>query len=282
MTIIINCCYLLLLLFSLLLDMKSLRHEDDGYMPSSSCLLFLAFVVPMNDKRQWPFVIIVVFTSSSWFHSSQTWRRWHRVIVFVSFLLLGKRWRQQVVIAFFFSVGVLAKKATTTSRYLLIFLIFMCIFCCEEGDTIWNMSWVHKHVTHPSTMWSIPCSILMNDIFVNNVYACENDHNLVFTHVPSQCPFICAIRYFGGWQVHFISDVGKALVPYAPSSITFKGWLVHMGEWNKGYLFHTSCNNGLHNLVFLWNLFSSFPLCACSGMQWLLLITTPTNQSYAL
>jgi hypothetical protein len=92
---------------------------------------------------------------------------------------------------------------------------------------------------------------VMNDIFMSNVYACENDHNLVFTHVPSQCPFICAIRYFGGWQVHFISDVGKALVPYAPSSIAFKGWLVHMGEWNKGYLFHTSCNNGLHNLVFL-------------------------------
>jgi hypothetical protein len=57
--------------------------------------------------------------------------------------------------------------------------------------------------------------------------------------------------------------------------------LVHMGEWNKGCLFHTLCNNGLHNL-FLWNLFFSFPMCACSGMQCLLLITTSTNQSYAL
>jgi len=197
-------------------------------------LLFLAFVVPMNDKIQRWFIIVVVFTSSSFSCScsSQTQRRWHRVVVFVFILLLGKWWRQFVVVTFFFFVGVLTKKVTTTSCYLLFFLSFMWVFCCEEGDTIWNMSWVHKHVTWPSTMWSIPCSI-MNDIFLSNVYACENEHNLVFTHVPSQCPFICATRYFGEWHFHFINDVGKTLISYAPSSITFKVWLVHMGEWNK-------------------------------------------------
>jgi len=148
-------------------------------------LLFLASVVPMNNKRQQWFIIVVAFTSSSsCSYSSQTQRRWHKAIVFIFILLLGKWWRQFVVIAFFFFVGVLAKKATTTSYYLLFFLFFMWVFCCEEGDTIWNMSWVHKHVSRPSTMWSIPCSI-MNDIFLNNVYACENEHNLVFTHVPS-------------------------------------------------------------------------------------------------
>jgi hypothetical protein len=61
---------------------------------------------------------------------------------------------------------------------------------------IWNMSWVHKHVTQPSIMWFIPCSIVMNDILLNNVCACENHHNLVFTHVPSQCPLTCATRYW--------------------------------------------------------------------------------------
>jgi hypothetical protein len=133
---------------------------------------------------------------------------------------------------------------------------------------IWNMSWVYKHVTQPSTMWSIPCSTIMNDILLRNVYACENDHNLMFTHVPLQCPFTCATRYFGEWEFHHISDVGKALVPYAPSSITLKGWLVHMGEWNKGYLFHTSYNNGLHNLGFYETFFLLFQ-CACNGVQWL-------------
>jgi hypothetical protein len=76
-----------------------------------------------------------------------------------------------------------------------------------------------------------------------------------------------------------ISDIGKALAPYAPNSITLKGWLVHMGEWNKGYLFHTSCNNGLHNLVFYETSFLHFQcvhVVACNG---LLLIATPTNQS---
>jgi len=73
----------------------------------------------------------------------------------------------------------------------------------------------------------------MNDIFMNNVCACENHHNLAFTHFSSQHPFTCAIRYFGEWEFHFISDVGKVLVMYAPSSIALKGWVVYIGEWNK-------------------------------------------------
>jgi hypothetical protein len=90
----------------------------------------------------------------------------------------------------------------------------------------------------------------MNDILLKNVYACENDHNLVFTHVPSQCPFTCATKYFDECEFHRINNIGKALTPYVPSSIIFKGWLLDMGEWNKCYIFHTLCNNGFHNLVF--------------------------------
>jgi len=88
-------------------------------------------------------------------------------------------------------------------------------------------------------------------------------------------------KYFGEWEFHCVNNIGKALVLYAPSSITFKGWLVHMGEWNKGCLFHTLCNNGLHNLVF-YETFFSFPMCACNVVQCLLLIATRTSQSYAL
>jgi hypothetical protein len=73
----------------------------------------------------------------------------------------------------------------------------------------------------------------MNDILLRNVCACENDHNLVFTHVPSQCPFTGATKYLGEWEFHRVNNIGKALALYAPSSITLKGWLVHMGEWSK-------------------------------------------------
>ncbi len=45
-------------------------------------------------------------------------------------------------------------------------------------------------------MWLIICFIIMNDIFLSNVCACENHHNLVFTHVPLQCLFTCGTRYF--------------------------------------------------------------------------------------
>ncbi len=126
---------------------------------------------------------------------------------------------------------------------------------------ILNMSWVHKHETQPFTMWSIPCSTIMNDILWNNVCACKNHHNLMFAHVPLQHPFTCAKRYFGEWEFHHINDVGKVLAPYVPSSITLKGRLVHMGEWNKGCIFHILCSNGLHNLVFMEPLFFISNVC---------------------
>jgi hypothetical protein len=74
----------------------------------------------------------------------------------------------------------------------------------------------------------------MNDILLKNVCAYENDHNLVFTHVPSQCPFTNATKYFDEWEFHRINNIGMALASYTLSSITLKGWLEHIGEWNKG------------------------------------------------
>jgi hypothetical protein len=121
----------------------------------------------------------------------------------------------------------------------------------------------------------------MNGILLRNVSACENDHNLVFTHVPSQCPFTCATKYFREWEFHHINNIGKALALYAPSSITLKvGWYT----WVSGIKIAFST---LHVIMasitlFFMKPFFSFPMCACSGVQWLLLITTPTNQSYAL
>ncbi len=120
---------------------------------------------------------------------------------------------------------------------------------------IWNMLCIRKHVTQPSTMWSISCSTVMNDIFLRNVCACENDHNLVCTHVPSQCPFTCATKYLSEWEFHHANNIGKTLALYAPSSITFKGWLVHMGEWNKGFLFQIHVIMASITLFFLWNPF---------------------------
>jgi hypothetical protein len=103
------------------------------------------------------------------------------------------------------------------------FLIFVIII---GFHIIWNMSWVYKHMTKPSTMWSIPCSLVMNDILLSNVNACENDHNMVFTHVPLQCPFTCATRYFGEWEFHYINDIGSICPKLHHSQ-----WLVGTHGW---------------------------------------------------
>jgi hypothetical protein len=65
----------------------------------------------------------------------------------------------------------------------------------------------------------------MNDILLKNVYACENDHNLVFTHVPLQCSFTCAIKYFDEWEFHHINNIGRRwlYMPQAPS-LSKVGW----------------------------------------------------------
>ncbi len=68
-----------------------LRHEDDGSMLLSLCLLFLAFFIPMKDRKWQQSMIVIVYTSYSC--SSQTRKQWHRVIIFVCFLLSGRRWR---------------------------------------------------------------------------------------------------------------------------------------------------------------------------------------------
>jgi hypothetical protein len=77
----------------------------------------------------------------------------------------------------------------------------MFIFAIIVGlHIIWNMSWVHKRVTQPFMMWSIPCSIVVNYILLSNVCACENHHNLVFTHVPWQGLFICMCNKIFQWM----------------------------------------------------------------------------------
>jgi hypothetical protein len=38
---------------------------------------------------------------------------------------------------------------------------------------------VCKHGSQPSTLRSIPCSTICNDVFLGNISACENNHNLM-------------------------------------------------------------------------------------------------------
>ncbi len=158
----------------------------------------------------------------------------------------------------------------------------MFIFIIIIGlHIIWNMSWVRKHVTQPSTMWSIPCSTVMNDILLRNICACENDHNLVYTHVPLQCPFTCATIYFSQWEFHCVNNIGKVLAPYAqtPSLLKVSGY-----TWVNGIRANFSTLRVIMASITLFFMkpFFSFLMCACSDVQWLLLIATLTSQSYAL
>jgi hypothetical protein len=65
-------------------------------------------------------------------------------------------------------------------------------------------------------------------IFTWVIDACENNHNLVLTQIPSQYPFICATCILKNWILHLAHDSDKLLAPNHTNTITFKGWLGNM------------------------------------------------------
>ncbi len=68
-------------------------------------------------------------------------------------------------------------------------------------------------------------------------------------------------------------------MPQAPS-LSRVGWYT----WASGIkaAFSTFRVIMAYITLFFMKPFFSFPMCACNGVQWLLLIATPIGQSYAL
>ncbi len=61
-----------------------------------------------------------------------------------------------------------------------------------------------------STIISIPCPTILNDIFFSEINTCQKNGNFMFTQVSTQHPFTCVISIFGDrkWDLYMpYSDV---------------------------------------------------------------------------
>jgi hypothetical protein len=122
-----------------------------------------------------------------------------------------------------------------------------------------------KYGCQPSMSRSIPCSIILNDIFLGNIIICDNNHNLVF--IPLQCPFTCTTYILRKWILHLVHDgIGKMLVLHHLGTITLEDWLGNEGTLDIKTIFSTFFFTTASIALFFMNPFLSSPLCASSGV----------------
>ncbi len=133
-------------------------------------------------------------------------------------------------------------------------------FIINKIPIIWNMLCVCKHGCQPSMNRSIPCSTILNDIFLGNISTCENNHNLLF--IPLQCPFTYATCILTKWIFCLVHDgIGKMLVLHHLGTITLKDWLGNVGTLDIKAIFSMLFLTMASIALFFMNLFFISIVC---------------------
>jgi hypothetical protein len=111
---------------------------------------------------------------------------------------------------------------------------------------------VHKHGNKTSTIRSIPCPTILNDIFFSEIGTCKKNGNLMFTQESTQCPFTCATNILGEIKWDLICHIRMLLALYHPCMAIFIWIFNPMGDidvrgsmWPLNDRFH----NVFHNLI---------------------------------
>ncbi len=81
---------------------------------------------------------------------------------------------------------------------------------------------VHKHGSKTSTIISILCPTILNDIFFSEIDIYKKNNNLMFTQVSTQCPFMCAtiiLLYLAKWDL--VCHIWMLLALYHPCMANF-------------------------------------------------------------
>jgi len=108
-------------------------------------------------------------------------------------------------------------------------------------------------VRKSSTIRSIPCTIILNDIFFSEIDTCKKNGNLMFTQVSMQHPFTCATIIFGERKWDLICHIRMLLVSYHPCMANFVQIIYPMGDIgvrDQCGLFNACFHNAFHNLIF--------------------------------
>ncbi len=77
---------------------------------------------------------------------------------------------------------------------------------------------------------SIPCPIILNDIFLSEIGTCKKNGSLMFMQVSTQRPFTCATSIFGERKWDLICHIRMLLALYNPCMASFFLIIYPMGD----------------------------------------------------
>jgi hypothetical protein len=115
-----------------------------------------------------------------------------------------------------------------------------------------QISRVRKHGSKTSTIRSIPCPTILNDIFFSEIGTCKKNGNLMFTQVSMQCSFTCATSILGERKWDFICHIQMLLALYHPCMASFVQIIYPMGDIgvrDQCGLLNACFHNAFHNLI---------------------------------
>jgi len=120
---------------------------------------------------------------------------------------------------------------------------------------------VNKHGNKTSTIRSILCPTILNDIFFNEISTCKKNGNLMFIEISTQCPFTYAISILGERKWDLICHIRMLFDSYHPCMAIFVRIIYPMGGIgvrDQCGLLNVCFYNAFHNLIFNEPMFFHF------------------------
>jgi hypothetical protein len=132
-------------------------------------------------------------------------------------------------------------------------MIFIGLFIIRFIVINVQISRVRKHGGKTSTIRSIPCPIILNDILFSEIGINKKNGNLMFTQVSTQHPFTCARNILGERKWDLTCHIRMLLALYHPCMANFV-WIIYpmgdIGVRDQCGLFNIRFHNAFHNLIF--------------------------------
>jgi len=167
----------------------------------------------------------------------------------------GWTWRL-VVILFFFHIGggiIWCHKLTHINNPWLFRAFFINLFIIKFIVINVQIGRVRKHSNITSTIISIPCPTILNDIFFSEIDTCKNNNNLMFAQVSMQCPFPRATSILSERKWDLVCHIWMLLVSYHPCMASFIWIIYSMGDMSvkdQCGLLNVHFYDVFHNLIF--------------------------------
>ncbi len=160
------------------------------------------------------------------------------------------------MIFFFFHIGggiIWSHKLAHINNPWFFRVIFIGLFIIRFIVVNVQIGRVCKHGNKTSTIRSITCPTILNDIFFSEINTCKKNGNVMLTQISAQHPFTCATSIFGERKWDLICHIRMLLASYHPCMASFIRIIYPMGDIgvrDQCGLLNVCFHNAFHNLTF--------------------------------